>query len=454
MIARRVNVWLVLLAVCASGSASAPAGAGAGKKAAGEPPARAKPPSVRKVTASGAAATRPATTRPVRVRRIRYRPPRRGAPITREASAARGAEDPLPNVMVLAPEHTGLTTRAQPTFAWHQDRSARTKLILTLTNEKTFDTLMALKLRKEASAGVHSLELADVGLALDANVDYKWSVGIITGREHASGDPYSAAHVMRVAAPAELARRLSGADGLQRVLILAEEGIWYDALGELCGLVRAFPGDGSLRELRTRFLRDAGVLGQGSRSGGSASRGGPGRAGPATRPAGPPQTQPARRTGGKAPTTKPAPRRTAATRPARMLAMRYRPPKRGAPVTRETSASRRSDVALPNVFVLAPKHTGLTRRAHPVLAWYQDKPARATFVLTLTKADELDTVLELKVMKDAPAGHHRFELARVFVRPYPEDGRADRPGCPARRCRQAPTRRDPRRGGRLVRRPG
>ncbi len=43
-----------------------------------------------------------------------YKPPIRGAPATRVGGGTRGPGDKRPSVRVLAPNHVGFTTRAQP----------------------------------------------------------------------------------------------------------------------------------------------------------------------------------------------------------------------------------------------------------------------------------------------------------------------------------------------------
>ena len=48
-----------------------------------------------------------------------YHPPQRGAPAGRVAGGSRSAEDDLPLLSALAPNHTGLSVHAQPTLYWY-----------------------------------------------------------------------------------------------------------------------------------------------------------------------------------------------------------------------------------------------------------------------------------------------------------------------------------------------
>jgi len=352
---------------------------------------------------------------------VRYRPPKRGAPSTREASAARGPHDSLPAVLVLAPKHTGVTTRAQPSFAWHQDKPAHATCVLALTNEDTFDTLMELKLTRQWSAGIHRLDLSTLELPLERDVEYRWSVGIITGNELASGDPYSAAHVRSIARSDKLTGQLNKAGQQERIALLAEHGIWYDALAELLALMEASPNDPSLDRLCSELLAAAEIFGKEDKVIKTLAKPSkPPRAQPipgpktSTRPtdATPTETNKTKTTGSPALTGRSSSGPVAA-RLKETPAVRYIPPRRGAPVTRESSAARGGEDSLPNITVLTPKHTAMTSKPYPTLAWRQDKAAHATFVLTLTNQKTLDTLLELRATKHSTAGVHRLDLSRL-----------------------------------------
>ena len=48
-----------------------------------------------------------------------YKPPQRGAPGGRVGGSSRGIGDRLLTLSVLAPDHTGLTVREQPSLYWY-----------------------------------------------------------------------------------------------------------------------------------------------------------------------------------------------------------------------------------------------------------------------------------------------------------------------------------------------
>ena len=48
-----------------------------------------------------------------------YKPPLRGTPVARMGGGTRGEDEDAPEVYVLTPEHTGLTSQAQPVMYWY-----------------------------------------------------------------------------------------------------------------------------------------------------------------------------------------------------------------------------------------------------------------------------------------------------------------------------------------------
>src|SRR5438270_634983 len=61
----------------------------------------------------------------------------------------------------------------------------------------------------------------------------------------------------------------------------------------------------------------------------------------------------------------------------------YNPPKTGAPKVRVDGGTRGDKDDLPTLSVLAPDHVALTTQEKPTLYWYQSKPAKVRFELTL-----------------------------------------------------------------------
>jgi hypothetical protein len=108
---------------------------------------------------------------------------------------------------------------------------------------------------------------------------------------------------------------------------------------------------------------------------------------------------------------KPAPAPT----PAQPTKVIYRAAKGSAPAARVTGGSRGSGDTSITLDVLAPDDTGLTTQEKPSLFWYQSKPAKARFELTLTEEDKIKPVLQVNVERAANAGIQRLRLSEHAV---------------------------------------
>ena len=91
-------------------------------------------------------------------------------------------------------------------------------------------------------------------------------------------------------------------------------------------------------------------------------------------------------------------------------------PKGGLPAARVTGGSRGNGDATVTLDVLAPDETGLTTLEQPSLFWYQSKPAKARFELTLIEDDKVKPVFEVNVERASQAGIQRLRLAEKGVK--------------------------------------
>lgn len=201
-----------------------------------------------------------ATTKPSRKSRFAYRPPKRKPPKVRQGGGVRAASDKLPALLVLTPEHLGLTTRAQPSLFWFQDKATDVTFVFALVNEETLETRVELKVtRRHVAAGINRIDLAAFGVKLEPNVAYTWSVGLSSDEDMSSSDPFASGGIKRIVPSKEMSAHITEATPMDRASYLAESGIWYDALADLARLIEAHPDDLSLRQARADMLTSAGV---------------------------------------------------------------------------------------------------------------------------------------------------------------------------------------------------
>jgi hypothetical protein len=191
--------------------------------------------------------------------KVVYKPPLRGAPGGRVGGAARGTGREEFILSVLAPDHTGLTTREQPSLYWFISRPSSSPVELTVVDPDAADPLLELQLKPPIKAGVHRLNLADHNVRLKPGVAYQWYVSVVPDSGRRSKDILSGGSVERIDAPDDVKARVTGAAPPQLAAIYAEAGLWYDAVATLQDLLDASPKDAALVNQRAELLRSAGV---------------------------------------------------------------------------------------------------------------------------------------------------------------------------------------------------
>jgi len=192
-----------------------------------------------------------------------YRPPMRGAPASRVGGATRGASDARPLLAVIAPDHTGLTLREQPDLWWYVSQPLAARLEITVINDDAVQPLVELTAQSVGSPGLQRIRLAEQGVKLKPNVEYRWFVGLVVDPKQRSSDIIASGTIQYLtAAPGALGERLKTARAEERYRVLAEGGVWYDAIDALIEQMRARPGDAALRKHLGELLKQVGIAEQ------------------------------------------------------------------------------------------------------------------------------------------------------------------------------------------------
>jgi hypothetical protein len=227
-------------------------GTGTGKGAApASPGAEAEQP---KGTPVGAADTKTADSTPV------YKPPLRGSPGGRVGGGTRGASlESLVSLSVLVPDHVGLTLQSQPHLYWFISKKTPHPIEFTITEKDAVKPLLEARLRPLERAGIQCIRLADHGVRLRPNVPYKWFVAVVTDPDHRSRDILSGGMIEVISPSADFTAELNQLPKAKQPFLLAEEGIWYDALAGVSDRIDASPKDLSLRKQRAALLDQVGL---------------------------------------------------------------------------------------------------------------------------------------------------------------------------------------------------
>jgi len=188
-----------------------------------------------------------------------YHPPVRGAPSSRVGGGTRGAEGIDVKLSALAPDHTGLTTRSQPTLYWYLSRPVNARMDVTVTNDKQIDPLLEQVIGIPKSAGIQSLDLASAGVALKPGIEYRWFVSLTPDEKQRSNDIVASGTIKYVKPDTALRHSTAGADELALARVYANDGIWYDAIDSLSRAIQQNPGDASLRADRSSLLEQVGL---------------------------------------------------------------------------------------------------------------------------------------------------------------------------------------------------
>jgi len=189
-----------------------------------------------------------------------YKPPLRGSPGGRVGGGTRGASLEAPvSLSVLVPDHVGLTLQSQPCLYWFISRKPAHPIEFTITAKDAVKPLMEARLKPLEKAGIQCIRLADHGVQLRQNVLYKWFVAVVTDPDRRSRDILSGGMIEVVSASPDLSARLNQAPKAKHPFVLAEEGLWYDALAGVSDRIDAAPKDLSLRKQRAALLDQVGL---------------------------------------------------------------------------------------------------------------------------------------------------------------------------------------------------
>jgi hypothetical protein len=191
-----------------------------------------------------------------------FKAPARGKPRARVGGGSRsiGGRD-VPRPQALVPAQVAHTISEQPSLFWYLDRLPEpdVRIIFTMTHDQSVAPLAEIGLDLPSRGGVQRVELSKLGVHLDTEVEYEWSIAIVPDPDRRSHDIMTGGWLLRVPPPAELASRLDAAGAVGAVHVYADLGLWYDALSAIYDLIEKSPDDARLRSMRDALLKQAGL---------------------------------------------------------------------------------------------------------------------------------------------------------------------------------------------------
>ncbi|MGA1795228.1 MAG: DUF928 domain-containing protein [bacterium] len=190
---------------------------------------------------------------------LNYRPPFRGRPGNRVGGGTRGPDNGVPFLASLAPDHTGLTMHPQPALYWYISQPSAHRIEFTLINEQCIEPVLEVGVKKTLQRGIQGLRLSDHHVELSPGIEYQWFVAMVSDPDHRSKDIVAGGAIEYIEPSQGLINDLEGAQGMEVPAILAREGLWYDALDSITGLIIAHPDNEELQRQRGLLLEQVGL---------------------------------------------------------------------------------------------------------------------------------------------------------------------------------------------------
>jgi hypothetical protein len=183
-----------------------------------------------------------------------------GAPLTRLGGATRGiSATPLPTIDALVPEEMGYTLDAQPSLFFALSNATEQRVDFVLVDDTSSTPRVEVTLDGPLAAGVHRIDLAAHAVKLEPGVTFLWTVALVPDPERRSQDRISGGAIARLDASEELQTQLSQASSDRRAFVLAEAGIWYDAISDLSRRIGSDADSAVARSERAALLEQVGL---------------------------------------------------------------------------------------------------------------------------------------------------------------------------------------------------
>jgi len=187
-----------------------------------------------------------------------YTPPKLGAPATRIGGGTRGIAGEKAKILVLAPDHTGLTTRAQPTLYWYQSLPTDNDIEITIVDDNEINPLLEKVIHSSKKTGIQSISLSKLGVTLKKDIEYRWFVALIPDKKHRSNDIITGGTIMRVDETRLGSSIPKSGTAAAQAVALAKSGVWYDAIDALSSEINK-TGNSQLKSTRAELLTQVGL---------------------------------------------------------------------------------------------------------------------------------------------------------------------------------------------------
>lgn len=176
--------------------------------------------------------------------------PPKGAPGNREGASGRGyctVVGKAPLTALIPGTNIGLTIAERPTFWFYvpYQSNPRSLVEFSLTDDRE-NTVYKASFQLTATPGIVGINLLPNTPGLEIGKIYRWKLKIVCDPENPREFESVDGAVERVRLEENLKQKIEGVNGRDRVLIYAQNGLWYDTLTNLIQLRRPNPKDAQL----------------------------------------------------------------------------------------------------------------------------------------------------------------------------------------------------------------
>ncbi len=182
---------------------------------------------------------------------LNYKPPAEGAPGDRGDAGSRSPFD----FMVLVPrQNTGATATDYPTFWLYIKTSISQPIPIELELRDQQDNIIyRTQFELTQGPGIVSVSLPETAPALKAGEKYYWYFSSFEYELYRFGE------LQRIALSPKMKKQLANLTPEERIIMLANKGLWYETVTELAELRRINPEDADLEAAWTELLADPDV---------------------------------------------------------------------------------------------------------------------------------------------------------------------------------------------------
>ncbi len=130
---------------------------------------------------------------------------------------------------------------------------------MTIQDEKGVDPPVERHLSLSDAVGMIPVRLAELGVQLQPGNEYRWSVAVVTGSPRRPRELVTSGSIRQADNRDTIRAHLSSLPPERAAFVLAEQGLWYDALAQLGELIERAPGDPRWRRYRAALLEQVGL---------------------------------------------------------------------------------------------------------------------------------------------------------------------------------------------------